>query len=76
MTKKQMLMEYVTQDIVAFIMEDEHIPMEVAMRRFYTSQTFLKLTDPQTELYLDSSASVYELYRTENRCGRIVQDEI
>ena len=76
MTKQQMLMEYITQDIVAFIMEDEHIPMEVAMQRLYTSQTFLKLTDPETGLYLDSSASVYELYRNENRSGRIVQVEI
>lgn len=76
MTKQQMLMEYITQDIAAAIMEDERIPMEAALRRLYTSQTFLKLTDPETGLYLDSSASVYALYLGESERGRIVQSEI
>lgn len=76
MSKQQMLMEYITQDVVAFIMDDAQLPLEAAMRAFYTSQTFLKLTDPETGLYLDSSAAVYELYRNENVNGRIVQNEI
>ena len=46
------------------------------MQRFYGSQTFLKLTDVDTGLYLDASASVYDLYRNESIYGRIVQNEI
>ena len=76
MTKQEMLMEYITQDTIDLIMRDEQLPMEAAMRCFYTSQTFLKLTDPETGLYLDSAASIYDLYCSENENGRLVQNEV
>ncbi len=76
MTKADMLIEYITQDIVAWIMDDEHVGMEEALNHFYTSQTFMKLTDQETGLYLDSSASVYALYQDERKHGRLVQNEL
>ena len=76
MSKPEMLMEYITQDIVAWLMDDEKISMEEALRRFYTSETFSKLTNPDTGLYLDASASVYILFRDEQENGQMVQNEI
>lgn len=76
MSKKEMLIEYIIQDIVDCIMKDEELSLEDAMQRFYGSQTFLKLTDVDTGLYLDASASVYDLYRNKSINGRIVQNEI
>ena len=76
MSKTDMLIEYITQDIVAWIMEEDHLSMEEALKRFYTSQTFIKLTDQETGLYLDSSASVYALYQDERKYGKLIQNEL
>ena len=76
MSKPEMLMEYITQDIVAWLMDDEHLTMEEALRRFYSSEIFGKLNDPDTGLYLDASISVYRLFQEEQINGQIVQNEI
>ena len=76
MSKPEMLMEYITQDIVAWLMDDKHLTMEEALRRFYTSETFSKLNDPDTGLYLDAPISVYRLFQDEQVNGRFVQNEI
>lgn len=76
MTKAEMLIEYITRDIVAWIMENEGADMLEAMDRFYTSETFQKLEDVETGLYLDSSASVYTLYQGERKAGRLLQNEL
>lgn len=76
MSKADMLIEYIAQDIVAWMMEEENLSMEEALNRFYTSQTFIKLTDQETGLYLDSPASVYALYQDERKYGKLVQNEL
>ncbi|MCD8048646.1 MAG: hypothetical protein LUG52_03435 [Clostridia bacterium] len=66
MTNEQReMIEYTTQDIIAYIIEDEGFDMDKAMDMFYTSKTFEKLTDVETGLYLDGSAYVYERFKTE-----------
>lgn len=75
MNKCQQLMEYITQDIVSFIIEDANVLMEEAMYRFYTSQTYDKLVDEDTGLYLESSASVYDIFKTEQKQGKLLQTE-
>lgn len=68
MTDKQReMIEYTTQDIIAFIMEDKNLNMDEAMELFYTSVTFEKLTDIETGLYLQGSSYVYELFNREHR---------
>ena len=76
MSKAEMLIEYITQDIIAWLMEEEHLSMEEALNLFYTSQVFSKLSDPETGLYLDAAASVYALYQEERKAGELVQNEI
>ena len=75
MSKAEMLMEYTTQDVVAWIMDDEKLGMEEALDRFYSSVTFEKLTDEETGLYLDAPASIYCLYKDEKTAGKFVQNE-
>jgi hypothetical protein len=76
MSKQEQLIEYITGDIVSFIIEDSKISLNEAMQRLYNSQTFLKLNDLETGLYLESPLYVYDVYKTEKENGRIVQEEI
>lgn len=70
MSKQDQLMEFIVQDIVAYIMEDTGASLDDAMHQFYNSRTFEKLHDTETGLYLEGSAFVYELYKDENVIGK------
>lgn len=59
------MLEYTTQDLIAFLMEDKDMAMEDAMDTVYSSKVFEKLSDPATGLYLQGSAYVYELLKAE-----------
>lgn len=65
MDKREQLIEYITQDIVSYIVEDEDKEYDEAMRTFYASQTYMKLTDKDTGLYYESSAYVYDMFKQE-----------
>lgn len=45
------------------------------MKIFYNSQTFDKLMDIETGLYLESSAYVYGIFQDERNFGNLVQVE-
>lgn len=76
MSRQEQLIEYITDDIVSFIMEDFKVSVLEAMQRLYTSETFSKLNNVETGLYLESSAYVYDIYKSEKENGRIIQQEI
>lgn len=63
--QQEEMLEYTTQDLIAFLMEDEGLTMEDAMDRVYSSRIFEKLADPATGLYLQGSAYVYEWLKAE-----------
>jgi len=71
-----MLMEYNTQDIIELIMSDLNIDYDEAMKPFYSSETFEKLYQIETGLYLESAAYVYGILQDERNFGKIVQAEI
>lgn len=71
-----MLMEYNTQDIIELIMSDLNIDYDEAMKLFYSSETFEKLYQIETGLYLESAAYVYGILQDERNFGKIVQAEI
>ena len=48
MDKIKFLTEQNIQDIVAFIVEDEGIDYDIAIDKFYSSETFEKLNDSET----------------------------
>ena len=76
MKKTDLLIEYSIQDIIEYIVTDLRVEFDEAMRLFYGSKTFDKLTDIETGLYLESSAYVYGIFQDELNFGDIVQAEI
>ena len=76
MTKQDQLMEFCVQDIIEIIVKEHNIDYDEAMNLFYSSQTFAKLNDIETGLYLESSDYVYTLFQDELNFGKIIQTEI
>ncbi len=58
------------------IVKEQGIEYDKAMEIFYSSQTFAKLNDTETGLYLESSDYVYALFQDELNFGKLVQAEI
>ena len=61
--KKQLMIEFVTTDVLSAIMEENAISVQEAMKLFYNSDVFDRLCDPQTGLYRESGSYVYHLYK-------------
>jgi hypothetical protein len=70
------LIEGVTQDLIAYLVEDREVDIEEAMDMVYNSTTYEKLTNSDTGLYRESSAYVYELLKDELSEGKLIQKEI
>jgi len=62
---QQEMIEYTTQEVVRYLIEDKGISMEQAMEQFYMSEVFEKLNDIETGLYLEGSAYIYEMLKRE-----------
>ncbi|WP_085535711.1 hypothetical protein [Massilibacteroides vaginae] len=69
--KAQYLIEGITKDIITYLMEDHDMTMPVAIVMFHNSETFEKLSDEATGLYIESSAYVYEILKSEIKMGKI-----
>ena len=76
MSKREQLMEYITQDIVVLLMKDRGLDVDEAINLFYSSIVFEKLHDEETGLYLEGSLYVYDLLLNELANGVLVQEEI
>ena len=60
MNKKiQYLVNGIATDIIAYLMEDDDMNMPEAIVLFYNSETFEKLSNEATGLYIESSAYVF-----------------
>lgn len=66
----QYLVEGITKDIICFLMEEGY-ELNEAFGVFYNSETFAKLTDEETGLYIESSSHVYEILKGELKYGKI-----
>ena len=67
--RMQYLVEGISKDIIGYLMEDHDLT--TALKEFYNSETFAKLSDEATGLYIESSAYVYEILKSEFKYGRI-----
>lgn len=65
------MIEYTTQEVIGYLIEDNEITMEQAMKQFYMSDTFEKLSDVETGLYLDGSVYVHELLKREFKTNKV-----
>ncbi|MBP1615103.1 MAG: hypothetical protein H6Q13_2551 [Bacteroidetes bacterium] len=71
--KVQYLIEGITKDIVAYLMQENDMDLPAAISLFHNSETFEKLSDESTGLYIESSVYVYEILKTELKMGKIEQ---
>lgn len=62
---QQEMIEYTTQEVVRYLIEDKGISMEQALELFFMSEVFEKLNDIETGLYLEGSAYIYEMLKRE-----------
>lgn len=69
--RMQYLVEGITKDIVAYLMEDYGWDLPTAIGNFHNSETFAKLSDEATGLYIESSAYVYEMLKAELKMGKL-----
>ncbi|WP_308769921.1 hypothetical protein [uncultured Bacteroides sp.] len=69
--RMQYLVEGISKDIIAYLMEDNGYDLSTALKEFYNSETFVKLSDEATGLYIESSAYVYEMLKGEFEFGKI-----
>lgn len=76
MSKKEQLIEFISQDIIEKICENQNVEYDEPMNLFYNSQFFEKLQDDATGLYLEGSDYLYELFADEMKFGKIIQKEI
>lgn len=71
MNDRQLLIEGITKDIIQYLMEDYGMDLQAAFRKLYNSETYEKLQDERTGLYLQSSGYVYDFLQNEIRTGRM-----
>lgn len=67
----EFLVEYITAKVVEWMMKDQGIGLEEALVRFHNTETFEKLCDRRTALYIESPAYVYEIFMEEFRHGTL-----
>ena len=65
------LVEGITKDVILYLMQDSNLDFEDALSQFYNSETFAKLSDEKTGLYVESSAYIYEIFKGEMKFGKI-----
>ena len=64
---QQEMVEYTTQDVIRYLIEDDGMSLNQAMNTFYMSDTFSKLNDVETGLYIEGPLYVYELLKKEQQ---------
>lgn len=64
-SQQQEMIEYTTQEVIRYLIEDDGCSLEQAMNNFYLSRTFEKLNDIETGLYLEGSGYIYEMLKRE-----------
>jgi|LauGreDrversion4_2_1035121.scaffolds.fasta_scaffold1362891_1 hypothetical protein len=72
---QRFLIERITVDLVEMHMVLNELSFEASVSVVLSSQVHQKLTDPETGLYLDSAASIYELLARELQDGALIQYE-
>lgn len=70
--RAQYLIEGITKDVVIYLMQDNYMDISTALSLFHNSETFEKLSDDTTALYIESSAYVYETLKSEIKMGKLV----
>lgn len=74
MTKKQInqyLVDKAIDDITSYLVQDYKLGIDQAIDFIYNSDTYQKLVTPQTGLYVQSPAYIYQLLENEYKTGKL-----
>lgn len=66
----QFLVEAISTDIIGWLMRDNQLSLSEAISTWYNSETFGKVSEPKTGMYIESSAYNYEFLKHELITGR------
>ena len=66
MSKETFMIESLTRDVVALLMEEKGLSMREAMDVFCSSRTFDALSKPETGLFFQSPAYNFDEFKHEN----------
>lgn len=66
------LFEGISADVVRYLVERNGMDLQEAIATFHNSETFEKLEDFETGLYIESPAYVYDMLLSELKNGRLV----
>ncbi len=55
----QFLLEAISTDIIGWLMKDNSLSLGDAISTWYNSETFEKISKPETGMYIESSAYNY-----------------
>lgn len=67
----EFLVEYITSKVVEWLIKDRNLSLEEALVLFHNSETFEKLCERKTDMYIESPAYVYEIFQEEFRRGTL-----
>lgn len=67
----EFLVEYITAKVVEWIIRDKNLGLEEGLLLFHNSETFEKLCEKNTDMYIESPAYIYEIFDEEMRRGTI-----
>lgn len=67
----EFLVEYITAKVAEWLMKDQNIGLEEALVLFHNTETFEKLCERKTSLYVESPAYIYEILQDELRHGTL-----
>lgn len=65
------LVEYITTKVVQWLIRDHNISLEKALLQFHNSETFDRLCQPKTDMYIESPSYIYEIFKEEMRLGTL-----
>lgn len=67
--EEKYLINKLTRDLIAYVMEDFGVTMTEAMSMVYYSELYAKILDTETGLYYQSSDYNYEMLKRELKTG-------
>lgn len=67
----EFLVEYITTKVLEMLIADQLLGLEEAIVLFHNSETFEKLSDRKTELYIEGPSYVYDIFKEELRRGTL-----
>ncbi len=66
----QFLLEAISTDIIGWLIRDNGLSLSEAISTWYNSETFEKVSEPLTGMYVESPAYNYEFLKRELSTGR------